>query len=281
MKGSNLIQLSNLYFNSIINHKDFYYDNGNHFAITNEYVKESIIAKNWGLLWVKENIYQYQDSTNRIVCEKVARTLMESGKINEFKTKSLINILKNINSDLQQEIINYILMRKESKELAMIGLVLIDKGYEKGWNDEAFKSFYKFRESAQQLASLYKINENYDYSIDDLLEISKFYRTILNKNDINKVNEYNNDCESIRKSMRLKIGEISLSGIREKYGKLQLDEDIKKFRKFMTTILAHFDKDILSMNLDQLRHKEKQVDEFYELYKVICRKWQTYEQTKL
>jgi len=277
MEGNNWIQLSKLTYNNIMNSKDYFYENGNHFAINNDFVKESKIAYNWALFWVKEKSYRYSDPSNKNICEKVARALMDSGKINEFKTKSLNDILKNINRDLQQEIINYILNRKDSKELALIGLVLIDKGYEKGWSEEAFMSFYKFRENSKQLLNLYRINHGFEYSIEDLIEIYKNDKTLLKTNHLSQVNEYYGDCDKIRKSMEEKVGEISLSGIRENYGKMPLDEDTKKFRKYINEIMAHFDKDIKNKNLEQLIQFEKKVNDFYELYKVVLKKWEFFK----
>lgn len=276
MEGSNWLQLTRSNFNNIINSKDFYYENGNHFAIYNEFVKESIIANNWGLLWVRELTYRYNESINKDICEKVAEVLMKSGKVNEFKTKSLIDILKNISRDYQQKIINYVLKRKDSKELALIGLVLIDKGYEKGWNEEAFNSFYKFKENSKHLINLYKINHKYDYSIDDLLEIYKNDKILLKRDHLSLIKNYYSDCDLLKENIQKKVGEISVSGIRQNLGKMPLDDDVKKLRKYLNNIMAHFDRNIEDKNLEQLKQFSNRVNDFYDLYKIVKNKWENY-----
>jgi len=277
IKGNNWIQLNASSFNNITNSKDYYYDKGNHIGIYNKYAKESKIGNNWGLYWIKENTYYYNQPSNAKVCEKVAKVLLESGRINEFKTKSLLNILNNINRDLQQEIINYILQRKDSKELAQIAYILIDKGYEKGWNSEVILSLYKFKENTKQLLTLYKINKNLTYNIDDLLGIYRIDKTILLEVHRKQIDDYNNDCQSIKKGMEAKIGEISLSGIRENYGRMPINDDLKKFRKYMNTIFAHFKNNVKDKNLNELKQFEVKVNDFYELYKKVEVLWENYK----
>ncbi len=269
IKGNNWIQLSKSRFNNIIDSKDYFYENGNHYGIYNTNTRESRIAYLWGLYWIKERTYNYDNPSSKDICEKVAQVLLESGRINEFKTKSLLSILDNINRDQQQEIINYILKRKDSKELARVAFILIDKGYEKGWNSETINVLFKFKENSKQLAALYKVNQTLPYNIDDLLEINNINRLILTEDHLHQIKDYQNDCEMIKQSMHKKIGEISLSGIREKYGKMPQNKDLKKFRHYMTTIMAHFSKDINDKNLIELRQFETRINDFYDLFKKV------------
>lgn len=279
IQGNEWMQLTKSSFNNMMSIKDFYYDNGNQVGIYNDYAKKSIVAYSWGIYWVKEENYRYQDPASSMVCVKVIDVLMEKGSINEYKTKSIVDLLKNIKRDKQQEVINYILKRKDSKELAGIAYVLIDKGYEKGWNDEAFAAMYKFKDSVNQLKMLYRINPAFPYTLNDLLDIERSDKKILKDNHRTLVSEYYNDCEAIKRSMRDKVGEVSLSGIRENIGKMQLDDETKKFRNMIKDIMAHFDKDIDKKTLEQLKELENKVNEFYRLFIITKKKWE--EQDKL
>jgi len=278
IEGRDWMQLTRSNFNNIIDAKYYFYEVGDHIGIYNDYAKKSCISNSFGLYWVKETMYRYQDASNKDVCEKVVHTLMKSGKINEFKTKSLIELLKNSSRDYQQEVINYVLERKESKELAMIAFILVDKGYEKGWKKETLRSMYKFKETPQQLLKLYLIDTDIDYTIEDLVSIYNLNKTTLSTNHLTKVKEYYSDCEIIRKGMEEKIGKISLSGIRENLGKMPMDSDNKKFKKMLNEIMAHYDDDIKDKDLRQLKQFESRIDELYLLFNLVSYKWEHYKQ---
>ena len=79
--------------------------------------------------------------------KKTLATLFENKSINEFKTKSLIVILGMCEDLEAQECLNYILERKESKELSQFGIMLLMQGLEKKWSPEVLKSFMKYAEN--------------------------------------------------------------------------------------------------------------------------------------
>ncbi len=266
IQGNDWFQLNKSSYNNIINSTDFYYENGNHFGIFNNFVRESHIAYIWGIYWVKENSHYYNHPSSKDVCEKAVKKLLESGRINEFKTKSLLLMLNNINRDLQQETINYVLKRKDSKELASIAFILIDKGYEKGWSNEAFQSLYKFYDSNKQLTKLYEINSEFDYSLEDLLTIDRFNKAKLIDKHKNIVNEHYSKCEDIRNEIVRKIGVVMSSGIREQLKDIKSTDDSKKLKKLITNNGAHNKKNIQAMSLNQLIQYSKTIDGMYELY---------------
>jgi len=271
LQGNGWIQLSSSTFSNIASTKDFYYDNGDHMAIYNDNAKRSSFAYSWGLYWVKEKTYLYQDPANQKMCEKIAEVLLQSGRINEFKTKTILDILKNINRDKQQEIVNYILNRKESKEIAKVGLILISKGYEKGWSEDAMRSFYKFKENICQLMMLYKVHPDMGFALNDILDIYKTDKTILTDEHLNQTKEYFSNCESIKNRIKNLVGGIVLSGSRENEKSMILDKDTKRFRKSANDIIGHFKRDINKMDLNDLKQFEKEIerfnDEFKEVYK--------------
>ncbi|MBU1143912.1 MAG: hypothetical protein KKH92_09775 [Firmicutes bacterium] len=274
LQGNGWIQLSRSTFNNIASTKDFYYDNGDHIAIYNDNAKRSSFAYSWGLYWVKEKTYLYQDSANQKMCENIAEVLLQSGRINEFKTKTILDILKNISRDKQQEIVNYILKRKESKEIAKVGLILISKGYEKNWSEDAMKSFYKFKENINQLIMLYKVNPNMGFALNDILDIYKSDKTILTDEHLNQTREYFSDCEAIKKRVRDIVGRVVLSGSRENEKSMVMDEATKKFRKSANNIQGHFKRDIDKMDLNELKQFEKQAEKLYEEYKIVYNRLQ-------
>lgn len=274
LQGNGWIQLSRSTFNNIASTKDFYYDNGDHIAIYNDNAKRSSFAYSWGLYWVKEKTYLYQDSANQKMCEKIAEVLLQSGRINEFKTKTILDILKNISRDKQQELVNYILKRKESKEIAKVGLILISKGYEKNWSEDAMKSFYKFKENINQLMMLYKVFPNMGFALNDILDIYKTDKTILTVEHSNQTREYFSDCEAIKKRVRDIVGRVVLSGSRENEKSMVMDEATKKFRKSANNIQGHFKRDIDKMDLNELKQFEKQAEKLYEEYKIVYNRLQ-------
>lgn len=280
MNGSNWMQLTKSTLNNILNTNDFYYDKeGNHVGIYNDNAKKTTIAYRWGLYWFKENTYRYQDSSSKDICERAANVLMSSGRINEIKNRTLLDILKNVNRDLEQEIINYVLSKKDVKELALNGLQLIDKGYEKGWNERAIESFYKFHETPKQLILIYKANNELNYTIDDLLTLNKNDMTILSAKHQKQVEEYYQNYDQILTNIKDKIATIIMSGIRENIKRMTLDDNSKKLRKFLNTI-AHYEKDIKDKNLNQLIQYENTIDKNYELFLIVDKRWKE-QQNKL
>lgn len=275
IKGSGWNQLTKSTINNILDTKDFYYEQGDHFGIYNDNVKRTSIAYAWGIYWFKEIIYKYQSSTNRDIFERAARVLMHTGRINEIKTKTLLDILRNTNRDLQQEIINYVLSKKDVKELALNGLFLIDKGYEKGWNEHAVNSFYKFYETSNQLLLIYKVNNNLEFKIDEILNINRLDLTILTEKHKNDLDSYNKDIEQITLNINQKLGELMSSGIRENVGKMPIDENSRKLRKFLNDI-AHYKKDIKNKNLNELKQYEETVNKNYDIYLIVKKRWENY-----
>lgn len=276
MSGNDWIQLAKSTLNNILDAKDFYYEDGDHFGIYNDSVKRTSIAYRWGIYWVKDTIYKYRDSTSKNICTKAAQILMESGRINEIKVTTLMDILRNISRDAQQEIINYVLSKKDVKELAINGLYLVEKGYEKGWNEKTIKSFYKFQETEKQLLSIYRLTDSIDYSIDDLLKLHKLDKNVLNDGHIEVVDSYYLDVKQIINNINSKIGEMMSSGIRENIGKMPLDDHSKKLRKYLNSI-AHFEKDIKDKNLNQLKQYEEIVNENYETYIIVKQRWEDFK----
>ncbi|MGD9909446.1 MAG: hypothetical protein AB7U79_02435 [Candidatus Izemoplasmatales bacterium] len=266
LTGNDWIQMSQSNYRNIMDAKDYYYENGNHFGIYNDYVKESSIAFAWGLYWLKERTYYYRDPSSKEQCTKVANVLLETGMINEFKTKSLVEILKNISRDLQQTIVNYILQRKDSKDLINVGYILMDKGYEKGWFESSLLAFYKYRTSTEQLIKVYSHFDSDIYTISDLLEIEKYDKSVLRHNHSIQLEVYHSDRNKIINTITSRVGVVTSSSVRDNIGRLRQDEETKRLKKLMNKYIGHMQKDINTQSLEQLKKIENDVEEMYLLH---------------
>lgn len=275
VKGDHWIQLSNSTLNNILDAKDYYYEEGDHYAIYNDYVKRSSIAFVYGVYWVKEVTLKYQDKSNQSMCTKVSQILMESGRINEMKNSMMLNLLKQLPRDTQQVLINYVLSKKDSKELALNGLYLIDKGYEKDWSINSLKSFYKFHETSNQLIALYNIDADLGFKEADLIKIDKFDKTILTKEHKLFVETYKNDINKLKDTVYKKIGEIFSSGMRDNIGKMPLDDNSRELKKYLNDI-AHYKKDLENMNLSQFKQFEEKLNIKHELYLLVKKRYDEY-----
>lgn len=268
ISGNRWIQLIQSNYNNILAASHYYYEDGYHFGIYNQYVRRTQLAKKWGIYWIKEKTFHYDRPENKDICEKTVKKLLNTGAINEFKTKSIVRMINGIHRDIQQEVINYILQRKDSKELARIAFTLIDKGIEKGWHDEVVKTLYKHNDHAKDLEAVYIISESRVLEITDLVTIYNRNKRLLNEIDIKKVEAYNEDRKQSINYINQKTGEMMNSSIRENLKKMIATEESKKLKKVLNNI-AHMEKDINNKNLSQLKEMQEKVVKGLELYSIV------------
>ena len=88
-----------------------------------------------------------------------------------------------------QDVINYILVRKDSKELTLIGVNLLYKGIEKKWSEEALKSFMYYADSSKYNA-IYRATPELVTDIQILSMITTNYLIPEHKN---RIEEYKKD----------------------------------------------------------------------------------------
>ncbi len=226
--------LTNSVINNMFSNSNYYYDNeGNHYQIRNDNVRRTIVSEVAGLYIYKEEIIPY--GRNKEICEKVISILFDNNSINEFKTKSLLNILTFCDDLIAQKVVNYILSRKESKEFSLFGLDLIEKGVEKNWLEETLLSCLKFANNAQ-IGKVYKINQNLGFNIEQLLQIDI---NELNSKDKARVKEYLDDLKSKRDMYRSIIGDVTSSSLRENIKSLKATEETKRFTKLANELIGH------------------------------------------
>lgn len=261
--GSGWYALTNAVINNMYASNNYFYDNGDHCLIRNDDVRKTIISQLAGFYIYKEEIIPYKG--NKKLCERVLDTLIQNKSINEFKTRSLITLLIYADELIVQSVINYILARKDSKELALMGVDLLVRGIEKNWENEALKSFMTYADSSKY-SLIYKANPRLVKDIQMLSMINPDFLIPTHKKQVEK---YKIDIKAKIESIQCMIGEITTSGMREEAKKLKSNEQTKRFSKLANKYIGHskiaFDK----LTLAELDKSLKEIIEMYDLMKEL------------
>lgn len=232
--------------------------NGIHTVLYNDCIKTIEIINVFGLYFYKENKYDFS-LKNGSKCEDAINYLMESKNINEFKTKSLVYLLASINDKLSQKVIQYILDRKDSKEISECGMRLIKSGLEKGWEENVLKAIKK-QIPMSDFKYLYRINSNLGFEVEDILDIDDIELTDLDKA---RKNEYLSEKDNMLRDINLWIGEITNSGIREKIKSLEKSSLKDSVKKFLDKRTGHNKKDYKNMSMAQLKREHDEIQAMY------------------
>ncbi|MGP1413959.1 MAG: hypothetical protein ACTTID_02410 [Bacillales bacterium] len=231
---------------------------GRHCVLTNDFIKTYEIIKVFDLYFYKRNKFMF-DKNSKALCEDAVEYLFSSKNINEYKTKYLINLLSYVDDKIKQQVVQYILDRKDSKEISQLGLSLIKSGLEKGWEKDILISIKK-QISSSDLQYLYRLNKDLGFEVEDLLNIDK---TDLNEEDLKKINKYLCDKENILRQINLWIGEITNSGIREQIKALKKSDLKIRVKKFVDKRTGHNKLDYKSMDMNRLKKEYEEIKYFY------------------
>lgn len=261
--GSNWFVLTNSVINNMYSSNNFFYENGDHCLIRNEDVRKTMVSQVAGFYIYKEEIIPYIN--NKELCEKVLSILKSNKSINEFKTKSLITLLTYSDELIAQDIINYILARKDSKELALMGIELLNKGIEKKWEDEALKCFLNYADSSSY-SLIYKANPKLIKDIQTLILINPDYLTTKHKKE---VEEYKKDRQAKIDTIKNIIGEVTASGIRESVKQLKATSETKKFSKLANKYIGHSKINYEESTIKELDKYLKEITEMHNLEKIL------------
>lgn len=267
-EGWNLLNKAKI--NDIINSQYSYYEEGTHFMITYKYLKRTTITSVWGIYFYKENLLNYNKS-NINQCRRVLEELYDSKRMNEFKVKHLVKILKIVDDELIMTYLNYILDKKDSKELALLGLDLVEKGNEKGWSKEAVKNFKKYATSDKEMSMTYIVDYSLDYSISDLLSVQRFDKTLLIENHKSLIRKYEEDRISKFNYINNITGRIMNSGRRDKVKKKDFNHTVKKEYNKLITNLAHTKRDLEKINDAALSSRYAKAQRLEELDKIVIK----------
>ncbi len=274
--GEGWIILSNSALNNLLTMNYFFYDKeGNYVGILNDYLKKTKIIKVYGLYFYKENIC-YFSKMNSELCNEALKHLIKTNSINEIKTKTLLKILDITEDISSQYVVNYILARKESKELATFGLSLLKKGLEKGWEITALKQFKSFC-TMNDLNILYRVAPEIGYSP---MELTKIDNILLNEQDKTIKENYLKIRKNMINEIESKVGEITSSGIRERIKKIQSTEGTKKFSNKLNKMVGHMKDNIRDYSDDRLKTYYEEIRTFYEDFEKMEELIKKYEERK-
>lgn len=264
VKGNYWYTLTDSVINDMYANNNYFYDEEkNHCLIRNENVRKTTISQVAGFYIYKQENVPYEN--NRDLCEKVILILKSNKSINEFKTKSLITLITYSEEQIAQEVINYVLGRKDSKELALKGIDLLKKGIEKNWENEALKSFMKHADSSSY-SLIYKANPRLISEIDKLIMINPDFLTPTHKK---KVEEYKKDIQTRIDTIKKIIGEVTASGIRERLKNLKTSDQTKRFSKLANKYIGHSKINYEKSSPNELDKCIKELTEMKDLMQIL------------
>ena len=214
----------------------------------------------------KEEILSYQGNAN--LCNTVIGYLLQNGTHGEFKTKSLLLLLKYVSDAKAQKVINSLLVKKEDKEIAMYGLDLMQGGLITGWLITAQKAFLKYA-TGYQLNLIYQANSELNYTIEQLIKMDRDLLTPIHKE---QVEEYNANLEAKKKTIIELTGIITTKGLRENAKKLEADDITKKFSKLCNRLIGHVNEGLDDVSLETLEQWHKDALELKEISLIIERR---------
>lgn len=255
--------LNNSALNNLFSNKNIYYESGNHFLIRNDSVRKTIISKIHGLYIYKEEIIPYQG--NSVLCEKVLDVLLENKTLNEFKSKSILSMLKYVSNNKAQQVINSILIKNEDREVVLFGLDLLERGLISGWNIIVIKMFLKYA-GTNQLNIIYQADPKLDYTIDQLIKIDIDLLQSVHKEQVIK---YYKDLEAKKRTIIEITGIITTKGLRENAKKLEADEITKKFSRLCNRLIGHVNEGLDDVSLTMLDQWHKDALELQEISLII------------
>ena len=231
---------------------------GNLVVLLTDCIKITEVVMAYDLFFYKETRYNFSKA-NVKQCLEAIEYLKDSKLINEYKTKSLITILAVIPDTNAQQVVQFVLNRKNSKEIAEFGLMLIKSGLEKGWDKEVLMSIKK-SVPQREYKYLYRINSDLDFEISDLLDIDE---TDLNEADKIRVRAYVSERNNLIKEIKMMLGDMTASGVRQKLKSLQKDSVVNSVKKFLNEYQGHNEGELEDMTLEQVKKEYEKIKAMY------------------
>ena len=210
-----------------------FYKDGCYYLLTNAGIKKTEIGHAFGLYLYRETQIPFTPA-NVEVCTAAANHLLSSKEINTFKTKSLVDLLTASDGGVAKKAINFVLSIKDSRELAALGLSLLEAGMIIGWNENSLKQM-KNAANPHQQEILYALAPEL-YTLNDILGMDP---RILTEEHRQMVEQHKQERETKIAYVKEVNGEVSGSALREKSGKLKNDAEVKEFRQLINKLLAH------------------------------------------
>lgn len=251
--------------NNLFSNKNYFYENGDHYKIRNDCLVKTVVSQIAGFYIYREENIPYQDNQN--LCDKSIEVLMAAHTINEIKTRLLLQIIENADVLKAQEVINYILRIKDSKEITQFGIRLLQNGVERGWNEHALQSFIANSNEPSILNLVYQANPKLDYQIEQLLQINP---DLLSKLHKKQLDDFKNDREGKIDLINKLIGEVTNSGMREKVKSMRRNDNTQRFKKLSNDLQGHNKVDIKEItDMKELNQWQDNAMEYYALMKKL------------
>ncbi len=241
--GNNWNVLNNATIDNLFSNENFFYMDGDHSQIREDNVRKTTVSFIKGLYIYKETLIKYKE--NQDLCEKVIDFLVSNNSLYAFRIKPLIDIIKNTNELTAQKIVNIILEKKESREMTLYGLELLESGLLNNWTKASLRAMLNIA-SLNQIEKIYKVNPSLNYKIENLLNINSNFLTQTHRK---QVNDYYQNLKEMKDTIILITGEVAASGFRESVKKLKSDRDTKKFSKLCNELIGHVNKNLSDASL--------------------------------
>ena len=233
---------------------------GNYSAVFSEYIKTVSVIKVFDLYFYKETKYDFVKA-NKARCEEAVTQMLENGWLNEYRVKSLVRLIGIVSDELAKKVVEYILHRKDSKEISEVGLGLIKSGFEKGWSKESLLTMKKYATS-EYTNYLYKADNSLGFTDEELLNVDK---TILSEADQIRVKAYTSKIDNLKSEIHKMLGEITASGVREKMKSLKTKDSVyKRLNDFIKERMAHFRGSIDNLSLEELTKCYNEIKAVYD-----------------
>ena len=233
--------------------------NGNYAVILSEYIKVTEVISVFDLHFYKETKYEFTKANKEII-EEAVKQLMDNGWANNYKVKSLVRMLYFINDEIAKSVVEYVLKRKDSKEVAEFGMKIIKSGFVKGWPKEVLLSI-KRSVVPSDYKYLYLIDSDLGFVVEDFLDIDD--ADLVEIHRLQK-KAYLQERNNLIKDITMWLGEIcSVSGIRERSKKLQKNQTVIALNEFIKKYSAHSRINWEDKSTDELKKEHEYIKNIY------------------
>lgn len=221
--------VNNSVINNLSSNKNYFYYKGDHYLIRNDNLRKTEMAQISGLYVYREGYLSYDKDAE--ICESVLNVLHKNKSFDLLKPKTLVTLLQNVNEDNAIQYINRDMNIKYlSKEIAEFAIELLGKGFTNGWAVLTLQNLIKHCDKSGY-SLIYKASSGVKFGIEHLIVIDY---DLLTEEHRKQVEEYYNNLNSMKHTIRLIIGDITTSGLREAVKKHKSDATTKNSQSFVT-----------------------------------------------
>ena len=172
----------------------------------------------------------------------------------------LVRMLYFINDEMAKSVVEYVLKRKDSKEVDEFGMKIIKSGFVKGWPKEVLLSI-KRSVVPSDYKYLYLIDSDLGFVVEDFLDIDD--ADLVEIHRLQK-KAYLQERNNLIKDITMWLGEIcSVSGIRERSKKLQKNQTVITLNEFIKKYSAHSRINWEDKSSDELKKEHEYIKNIY------------------